>query len=249
MKISIKNFIKHNKMPIKFASCAALLILAVFLFTYCNGYSGLHAHKRVSEGQIKVACIGDSITYGHGISGWARNNYPATLQKLLGKEYNVRNYGYKGATVLDSGKKPYTESKQYKLSLEFDADILIIMLGTNDTRKDTFTDEYDLMAQYDSLIESYKEQNPGIRVILCTPPQAFSSDSKSSGETSFGVRSALIPTIRNYICSYAVANGYEVVDIYDITANHAEWFEKDGVHPSNDGARAIAEAIAKKILK
>ena len=44
-----------------------------------------------------------------------------------------------------------------------------------------------------------------------------------------------------------IANGYEVVDIFDLSQYHAEWFEKDNVHPSADGARSMAETIAKKI--
>ena len=45
---------------------------------------------------IKVACVGDSVTYGHGISNWPKNNHPFILGSILGDEYTVNNYGKAG---------------------------------------------------------------------------------------------------------------------------------------------------------
>lgn len=48
---------------------------------------------------IKVACVGNSITYGAGISNREKNSYPAQLQYYLGDDYEVRNFGSNGATA------------------------------------------------------------------------------------------------------------------------------------------------------
>ena len=106
----------------------------IFLILYFNGFSGIHNHTDAKEGQIKIACVGDSITYGHGIANWPKNNYPAQLQEFLGDEYHVSNFGHSGKTLSDNGDQPYTESEQYSLSQSYGADVLIIMLGTNDSK-------------------------------------------------------------------------------------------------------------------
>ena len=81
-----------------------LLILIVivaggFAYLYFNGISGMSNTTDAKDGQIKVACIGDSTTYGHGITGWPKNNYPAVLQNLLGESYHVNNYGVSSFAV------------------------------------------------------------------------------------------------------------------------------------------------------
>ena len=60
---------------------------------------------------IKVACMGNSITAGAGISN-AAERYPAQLQSILGDGYEVRNFGQNSQTVqmrgydLTDGSKP-----------------------------------------------------------------------------------------------------------------------------------------------
>lgn len=56
---------------------------------------------------IKIACAGDSITEGAGLSNPSTQSYPARLQKLLGTNYNVRNFGGSGRTLLKKGDFPY----------------------------------------------------------------------------------------------------------------------------------------------
>ena len=76
-----------------------LVAAAGFCYLYFNGMSGVSNTADAKEGQIKIACAGDSTTYGHGISGWPQNNYPTVLQKLLGESYHVNNYGVSSFAV------------------------------------------------------------------------------------------------------------------------------------------------------
>src|SRR5438270_834071 len=80
---------------------------------------------------IKVACVGDSITQGSGLQ---ENTYPLQLQRMLGSNYEVRNFGVGGATLLEQGDKPYIQQKLYQDSLAFQPDVVVIMLGTNDSK-------------------------------------------------------------------------------------------------------------------
>lgn len=242
-----KKLSRKKKVAIIASTIALVIVVGTFLFLYCNGYSGLHNHSAAKHGQIKVACVGDSVTYGHGISGWARNNYPAQLQKILGDEYHVENFGHSGTTASSKGDKPYVESPQYELSLDYNADIVVIMLGSNDTKPENWTSSLDFILEYGKIVKSYKAKNPNVRIILCTPPMAFYTDGKTSGTTNFDIRPDQVKEVMDRVRLHALTDGCELVDIYDLTKYHPEWFETDGVHPSNDGAKAIAETVADKI--
>lgn len=238
---------KRKRIVLTVAVSVIVLAAILFAFVYNYGYSGIHIHKNPEEGQIKVACVGDSITYGHGIGGWAKNNYPAQLQNLLGDEYHVENFGHSGSTLSNDGDKPYSETKQYKLSLEYDADIIIFMLGTNDSKPKNWTGADTFMAEYEEMINSYKENNPDVRIILCTPAVAFFKNGKTEGTTNFKIQPKVLEEIKRRILTFAVLNGYECIDVYDLTYGHRNFFQKDNVHPNVDGAKAIAEAVANKI--
>lgn len=47
----------------------------------------------------RVACIGDSLTWGFSLPDSWRQSYPALLQERLGADYVVRNFGCNGASV------------------------------------------------------------------------------------------------------------------------------------------------------
>ena len=84
--------------------------------------------------KTKVACVGNSITFGHGIADRENFHYPAQLQAYLGDAYEVRNFGVSATTLLLKGDYPYVTTDQYKASLEWQPDIVIIKFGTNDTK-------------------------------------------------------------------------------------------------------------------
>ena len=61
--------------------------------------------------KIKVACIGNSVTYGYGLKNPITESYPVQLQKMLGEKYEVKNFGHSGATLLRKGHNPYYKTK------------------------------------------------------------------------------------------------------------------------------------------
>ena len=106
----------------------SLILAIVFSYLYFKMLSGIRLYKNVKD-TIKVACVGDSVTYGYGISNWPKNNYPFILERFLGDEYTVNNYGFCGFCVQSDGNKPYPSKSPYKKSLEFEPDIVIFMLA------------------------------------------------------------------------------------------------------------------------
>lgn len=86
-----------------------------------------------SRAQLRVACLGNSITYGTALPDPQTQCYPAVLQQLLGDGYKVENFGHAGAAVLIRGHHPYTQTQEYAAALAFRPDIAVIHLGVNDT--------------------------------------------------------------------------------------------------------------------
>lgn len=196
------------------------------------------------EGQIKVACIGDSITYGHGVTNWETENYPAVLQSLLGDKYFVGNYGFIGACVNPNGDKPYTKQPAYQKSIDLDADIIVLMLGTNDSKAENWTDADSFVKAHKALLDTYfvDGRQPKVYIGLCA--ESFDIENP---EMEYGIQPAVVDQIVKALQSAYATENVELIDIHSLTTAHPEWFAKDGVHPNTEGAKAIAEAVAEAI--
>lgn len=83
---------------------------------------------RRSPSQIRVACVGDSITAGVEASA-ASSTYPSVLQSLLGDQYVVTNLGSSGATMQNDGYRPFVQTAMYRALLENTWDAVVLMLG------------------------------------------------------------------------------------------------------------------------
>ena len=105
------------------------------MFKYWLTFIGLLLTLPVSAqvDKIKIACIGNSVTYGLGLTDRGQNCYPARLQTWLGDKYDVKNLGHSGATLLRKGHNPYFKTDEYASAIAFKPDIAIIHLGLNDT--------------------------------------------------------------------------------------------------------------------
>ncbi|MEG0456049.1 MAG: GDSL-type esterase/lipase family protein, partial [Bacteroides sp.] len=110
-----------------------------------------------AQKQIKVACVGNSITYGSGLADPKTQSYPSQLQQLLGEAYEVGNFGKPGATLLNKGHRPYMEQSEYKDALAFAGDIVVIHLGINDTDPRNWPHYRDYFVKdYLALIDSFR---------------------------------------------------------------------------------------------
>ena len=227
-----------------------ILVLGIcgFSYLFSNGLSGLHINNKAEENQIKVACVGDSITYGHGVTPWHKNNYPAVLQELLGDGYNVQNFGVSGTTAHSTGDQPYIETDIYKQSVEYNADILIFMLGSNDSKPENWTDAETFKKEYIALLDTYITEENSPQIYLGIPAKAFYEDeNQTSGLTSYDIQGDIVEEIGVIVKEIAAERGYKYIDIYALTAENPKWFEADFVHPNADGATAIANEVYKNI--
>ena len=208
-------------------------------FAAAAGTAFWYLHNRMlrSEGPapIRVACVGDSITFGHGTEPREEKNYPHLMQSLLGDNWQVQNFGVSGSIAQSVGDLPYTSTPEFLESLAFDPDVLVLMLGTNDSKAHNWTAPETYRADYEALIAEYLEANPDIQIVLCTCAAVF--------DNSYDIRESRVNIMNNIVRSLAEERGYSLVDVHTLTMENPQWFP-DGVHPDNDGAAAIAEAVA-----
>ena len=196
-----------------------------------------------APGPIRVACLGDSITYGHGISSRSENSYPAKLGALLGGDYLVENFGVPGATAQDAGDQPIRKEQSYEDCLAFEGDIVILMLGTNDSKPDNWAGEKPFREALLALLtELTAGENPP-EIWLCTPASAFYKWGKWGSATSFDIQPEVVAEIAATVREVAETEGYPLIDIHGLTAENQHWFKTDGVHPDKVGATAIAQAV------
>ena len=138
-----------------------LVAVVVIIFVCLNIYLGIRAEAEkitpiiTGSGETVVCCVGDSITYGRGLKHRKTEAYPSVLQGLLGEGYTTHNYGYSRRCAINAAYYPYVREEYYIKTLELNADIYIIMLGTNDTKPYN----WDATAYHEDLkniVDSYK---------------------------------------------------------------------------------------------
>ena len=186
---------------------------------------------------IRVACIGDSITWGFTLLNPWKQGYPALLQEKLGKEYEVRNFGFNDASARFDADTPYVNKRVYRESLEWNPDIVLLMLGTNDTKTRNWDPDI-FRRDYRRIVDSYLDLPSGPRVILIAPIRIF----PVMGIPILGVHPETMEEgVRPAIREIADGMGLELVDLKDLFIDTR--YCRDGVHPQKTGVRMLAEAI------
>ena len=225
---------------------AILFVSAALTFTYLWYWAG--KLPKVKATGIRVACVGDSITQGMGVmfNNPDKNSYPALLQEMLGGQYQVLNYGHSGRTLLPSGDQPYRKSPFFTASLKSDPAIVLIMLGTNDSKAHNWnTLEYE--RELAGFVELYRNLTGHPIVYLLTPPKAFIPKGKK--EVAFKISDVVIENeIVPIVKRVAGELNVPVIDVFSATAEHPEYFP-DGVHPNVVGDKAMAETIYAALIK
>ena len=144
------------------------------------------------QGTIRVACVGDSITYGHGIENRLKGCYPAQLGRMLGDKWEIRNFGVSGATMLRQGDLPYWEQQAFKGVLAYNPHIVIIKLGTNDTKPQNWKYKDAFARDYADMIDRFSELPARPRIWVCYPVPAFAERWEIN---EFIIKNEVIPAI------------------------------------------------------
>ena len=202
----------------------------------------LQSHPGPRPEAVRVACIGNSITDGFGIEMATQLGYPAQLQRLLGSEYNVKNFGVSSRTMLNKGDYPYMNELAWRDALAFQPDIVIVKLGTNDSKPENWQYGAELQADMQQMVDALRADGRKPQIYLCTPIPAFKPTWNINDSV---IVNGIIPVIRKV----AKKNKLQVIDLHTDYANDGDKMLADGIHPNDKGARRMAEIIAGYLKK
>jgi len=208
---------------------------------------------------VRVITVGDSITWGtcaanSTVDGYTynlyNNNYPMQLQKLLGENAVVGNYGYPGAHAYYSLFNDYFGSPAYGMSLQFgDADAVIIALGTNDNENvatDGVMIEEGAGYYLDSmrrLIETYHAAYPDAVIYITTALPRWTNE-----VTTNNTYKVVIPLQQQLAGEYSYTRS---IDLFTAMKPYADKDQADDtkvyfadkLHPTNEGYTLMANAV------
>ncbi len=224
-------------------SLAAIILIAAIVGGIIIG-SIVYPQPLVSgEGSRRIVCVGDSITYAQGVMGSReKDSFTAILSTLI-EDSTVVNYGLPNRTLLSTGNMPYVNESHYTASLAEDADIVIFMLGSNDSKGVNWNAER-FAEEYEAMVRAYIGMESAPTVYVMRPPRLY----REVVDEGDGNNEIIKGEMTEIINSVAAKLGVEVIDLYSVTDGHPEWFA-DGAHPDAAGNRAIAEEIARHIGK
>ena len=191
----------------------------------------LNVFAAMAQSDIKVACVGNSITEGSGL----QQTYPQVLQELLGEQYEVRNYGMGGRTLLKKGDFPFWNEAKYEEVLAWNPDIVIIKLGTNDTKPQNWKYKDEFVKDYVAFIKSFKKLPSKPKVYIANPVPVF--------EDKFGISKEVMDNeVLPAVKKIARKTKVEIIDLYTPFLGKAD-LTYDGIHPNDAGAALLAKQV------
>ena len=201
--------------------------------------SWLRSFKAPRKDAVRVACIGNSITFGAGIRNRSRDSYPSVLARMLGDNYWVKNFGVSARTMLNKGDHPYMNEPAYKNALAFNPNIVVIKLGTNDSKSFNWKYKADFMKDAQTMIDAFKVLPSQPKIYLCYPSKAYLT---GDGINDDIISKEIIPMIKKL----AKKNDLSVIDLHTAMDGMPELFP-DRIHPNEKGAQVMAKAVYQSI--
>jgi lysophospholipase L1-like esterase/pimeloyl-ACP methyl ester carboxylesterase len=215
-----------------------LAFLLLYLISICPQLTAqIASHPDHSEHPKKVACIGTSITYGARILNIPLNAYPAQLGRLLGDSWVVRNFGVNGSTILKKGDLPYWNTQSYEQAKEFLPDIVIVEIGTNDSKPQNWKYKNELYDDYKNMIKGLRTLKSSPEIYLCIPPPVFLKGENISDSI---IQNIIVPIIKQI----GREENLRLIDLNTLLKGHPELFP-DRLHPDEKGAGLIAIEIGR----
>lgn len=183
---------------------------------------------------VRIACLGDSITAGMLVK--KEDCWVSRLAGALGKKAEVGNFGVSARCLLFKGDRPITREKTYRDALAFKPNMLLIGLGTNDSKKRNWAHQADFAANYKEIIAEFRKGNPRLKVYCLLPIP--SQEKKEGGISMECISREIIPLIRQV----ARDTKSKVIDLNKVMQGKDNLLV-DGVHPNAEGHALMAEHV------
>lgn len=142
--------------------------------------------------------------------------------------------------MLKKGDKPYDKQKAYKDAIDFKPDIVVIKLGTNDSKPQNWDKhKADYAGDYKAMIEAFHAANANVKVYCCLPVPVV-------GKGNFGIRNEIVqPEMLPLIKQIATDTKSGLIDLYAPFAGK-DALIPDKVHPNAEGARSSPRRCMKR---
>lgn len=184
--------------------------------------------------RTRIACIGDSITYGAGVINRSTQSYPSQLQQLLKGRFAVGNFGISSTTLLRNSGRYWGDTPALPSALSFNPEIVVIMFGINDLAHPDILEQFP--ADGIALVRQFQALPSSPKVFLCTPTPI--APPKREKLTNKAFQEILIP----WIYDIAAQTGSEVIDINSAFPNIHKLLP-DTTHPNAEGNAIIAWTV------
>ena len=197
-------------------------------------------------GKRRLACVGDSLTYGAGVRlRRGRDSYPAQLGELLGEDWQVLNYGLSWRTLQNSGDLPYQEEDFYPASLRCGAEVYLLMLGSNDAKPFNWNGR-NYRRDLREFVKTYLSLPQSPMVILMQPTISWID---RHGKAPYGIRPEVLGgELHTIVGEVGAELGCRVLDLFRLSKAHPDWFH-DLAHPNREGNGMIAHYIFSALIE
>lgn len=191
-----------------------------------------------SQSPIKVAFVGNSITQGPGRDN--PDSYPLQVAAMLGDSYEVKNFGVSGRTLLKKGDYPYWNEPQFQQVKDFQPDVVVIKLGTNDSKPQNWAHKADFVKDYLDLIAEFRAHMPKDGKVYVVMPVPVT-------RVNFGINPEVMNNEQRLMLMEIIQkSGAEMIDLYTPLMDKPELLP-DGVHPNKEGLQIMAAVVARRI--
>ena len=185
---------------------------------------------------IKVACVGDSLTYGTTLLNRKVESYPARLAKSLGKDFDVVNFGFAGYSLNRHSAKCYLNLPVFGILEQYAPNYVILLLGTNDARQKNFTTETEFANAYRTILNNLNNLSSKPQLIVMTCPTAYVETAKYEFDFSHENLAKIVQLQRAILSEYKIP----YIDLYNITQGKTTLYSEDMLHFNSKGAKFLA---------
>jgi acyl-CoA thioesterase I len=187
---------------------------------------------------LRIACVGDSITRGHGALD---RSYPIQLVPLLPATWVVKNFGHDGVMAVTRSPAPIVRVKEFTDATAFNPDVVILGLGTNDAAmKESI--RRDFAEDYAGLIRHFQALPARPRIFVLTPPPLMPGRDDARMNN---LAHEMVPRIREV----AAREGATVIELHGVKVLQNPQLYPDKVHPNGAGYGLIAQQVAAALLR
>ncbi len=246
-RVGVKRM-KNRKRYKKYVALMLAVVLGICMLSACGGkdedVSFTWESPEVKDGMYHIAFVGDDIFYGTAVADNRQEESITAYFQEQTQDYQVLNYGVPGTTLQEDGANPYVKTEAYQESLDADADIYVIMLGTNDAKEESW-DAKRYKTELTELVKTYQDVTETEFVYLIQPPKCFPEN--WFGKVKGGISDDIVgDEMYDVIKEVAEETGAKYMDLYGFTQEQKKWFA-NGVHPNAEGNEEIAKFLYEDI--